>query len=107
MERSETYNGYANYETWAVALWLGNDFGSYGYWRRAAIEEKQEAPNCWQVRERVWPADRAATFRLAARIEEDVTEGAPELPPSLYSDLLTSALGSVDWHQVAETFLED
>ena len=25
------YNGWKNYETWCVALWIGNDEGSYNY----------------------------------------------------------------------------
>ncbi len=30
----ETYNGWTNYETWNVALWLGNDEGMYRLARR-------------------------------------------------------------------------
>ena len=26
---AESYNGWSNYETWNVALWLQNDFGFY------------------------------------------------------------------------------
>ena len=29
-----TYNGWTNYETWNVALWLGNDEGLYNLARR-------------------------------------------------------------------------
>ena len=31
----DTYNGYSNYETWNVALWIQNDEGLYELARRA------------------------------------------------------------------------
>jgi len=31
---NNTYNGWTNYETWNVALWLGNDEGLYNLVRR-------------------------------------------------------------------------
>lgn len=31
-----TYNGWKNYETWNVALWIGNDEGFYGLARECS-----------------------------------------------------------------------
>jgi len=27
--KAKTYNGWTNYETWNVALWMDNDYGNY------------------------------------------------------------------------------
>ena len=35
----QTYNGWANYETWNVALWIGNDGGLYDIARLAGNYE--------------------------------------------------------------------
>lgn len=37
------YNGWQNYETWNVALWLDNEQGSYNYWRERAEEIVKDA----------------------------------------------------------------
>lgn len=33
MENTNKYNGWKNYCTWAAALWIDNDQGSYNYFR--------------------------------------------------------------------------
>ena len=32
---TKAYNGWANYETWNVALWIGNDEGLYSFARES------------------------------------------------------------------------
>ena len=76
-----SYNGWSNYETWCVALWLGNDEGSY----HTACELAQDYPLGYSIRD--WCEDMA-----------------PDLGASMFSDLLNAALCKVDWIGVAESF---
>jgi hypothetical protein len=88
------YNGWTNYETWNVKLWLGNEEGSDGYWR----EQAQAARDTYGKDD--------GTYRLADQMREEITNGAPEVT-GLYSDLLTSALGAVSWQEIAEHYIDD
>ena len=87
MKESKTYEGYTNYETWAVNLWLNNEEGTHRYWREEA----------GRVRDR---------GKLAQRLKDELNEEAPDLGSTLWADLLNAALSDVDWYEVAESFLE-
>ena len=89
-----SYNGWRNYETWNVALWMDNDEGSYSYWR----EEAESIAACADSRE-------SFVDRLARSIETSHTENAPALSGT-YADLLGGALSSVDWREIAEHYTD-
>ena len=83
------YNGWANKETWLVALWLDNDPGSERACRELALELRQ-------------------VHRVADALRDQVEDGNPLLEPGqrsapsgLYLDLLLTALGHVAWDAVA------
>jgi hypothetical protein len=82
------YNGWKNNETWAVNLWLTNDEASESEVRRLT-------------------ADADDLAGLSASLKDYVEEGAPDLGPCLYSDLLGAALSEVDWYEIAEHYWED
>jgi len=86
------YNGWDNYETWLVKLWIDNDQGSQEYWQERAEElhKNSETP----------AAD------LADELKTSHEDGLPELE-GVFSDLLNAALGSVNWYEIAENMLSD
>lgn len=86
------YNGWANYETWAVKLWLDNEASSHFYWTETA---------------RDWHGLDGAASGFARRLQEEVADAMPLREASLYSDLLRAALGEVDWFEIAESYLEE
>ncbi len=96
----KTYNGWTNYETWNVALWLGNEQGSERYWTSEAEERFREATDD-DTESR---ADEA-TGELARQLQDEIEESAPELGASMFSDLLNAALSEVNWYEIAEHYV--
>jgi len=101
------YNGWTNYETWAVALWLDNDETTCDYWAEAARNCLSEAPDAEQVESGVWTTEEAATYGLATQLKEDVCSGSPLEEAGMYADLLNAALGSVNWDEIAGHLVTD
>ena len=102
----KTYNGWTNYETWAVGLWLDNDQASYSYWNDQALEHSQAAATCRQVKERIWTPSEAAKFNLADQLKEAIHDASPLSDATVYTDLLNAALSEVNWQEIAEHYLE-
>jgi len=108
-DSSERYNGWTNYETWLVNLWLSNDEPSYRFWRQRTADHRTAAPEAEQVQAGIWTAEQAARFGLADELKESIEEAAADaLPQSgMMSDLLGAAVSRVDWHEIAEHMLDE
>jgi uncharacterized membrane protein YkoI len=106
-DETNKYNGWANYETWCVHLWLTNEEGDYRYWREEAARHRKEAPRHANVREGIWSVELAERVSLAEEMKSEIEEASPIEGASLFSDLLNGAISEVDWQEVADAFLEE
>lgn len=94
--QDETYNGWKNYPTWCVNLWLNNDEAHYNTTiERIAYCDKDE--DAFGPR-RVQVADMLKDW-----VRNDL---APDLGASFAADLLGYALDCVDWFEIADAWLE-
>lgn len=101
------YNGWTNYETWAIGLWIDNDQATYLYWREEATRHVRQAAEDEMVERGLWTVQEAARHNLAQQLKHELTEAAPNLGSSIYSDLLGAALDEVNWTELAENLLSD
>ncbi len=103
----KTYNGWTNYETWLVKLWMDNDQGSGEFWaEESEIAFRDCVPSKWNTRA------QQARINLAEALKDRHEEYCHEaLPKSLHAsfimDLLNGALSEVNWHEIAESLLTD
>lgn len=75
------YNGWTNYETWCVNLWLTNDQASY--FTICSLPD----------------AEAIKDYVDQLRCYEEVS--------GMFADLLTSALQSVNWHEIYDGLHEE
>ena len=104
MSDEKGYNGWKNYETWVVALWIGNDQGSYSYWQ----EETERAYREAEAGNYSSKVEEAASV-LSSMLEDYLQEFNPlsSKEASMYSDLLSASLSEVDTYEIATNWIED
>lgn len=98
-EKTSTFNGWSSRATWAVNLWITNDQDSYFRWRNRVNALLRESPTQNRI--------HSVLARLAEEIR-DVTEDECAIKKGgLAADLMNGALAEVDWHEIAQTFLDE
>lgn len=100
------YNGWFNYETWAVSLWLDNERGSHDHLLEEAKRclEECERPNTRSYSTQT--REEAATIMMADILKAEHEESMPELE-GVFADLLNAAMSEVNWYEIAEHAIED
>ena len=103
MSTDKTYNGWTNYETWNIALWLGNEEHSYKYWRH-----KSESAFSMASASGFITRSEIARFDLADRLKREIQDANPLAEDaSMWADLMGAALCEVQWDEIAGNWLSD
>ena len=84
-----SYNGWENYETWNVSLWLNNEPDTY--YALCEILSNNE--------------DDYEAGKLIQSLVEDMNPLAES--SSMFSDLISAALSEVDWEEIARANREE
>jgi hypothetical protein len=95
MSNDKTYNGWANYETWLVNLWIQNDEELY----RSLHAEVVDADSLFDAKE-----------VLLAWIDNEYDmfiEAANQTHGGLLPDLLRGALQAVNWYEIANSWRDE
>lgn len=102
---TQKYNGWSNYETWLVKLWIDNDEGSYNYWQ----EEAQRVYDAAEESDTFTKAEQAALDLddILKSYHEQIIEESGVPQSGFIADLMNAAMSEVDWHEIAEALIED
>src|SRR6266436_3571722 len=95
---NKEYNGWYNYETWLVKLWIDNEEGSSRYWDEVAQEVYDESEA-----ERFFTRDERAALTLSDRLKDEFEEAQPEVS-GFWADLLNASMSEVNWHEISEHY---
>lgn len=107
-KKLQEYNGWTNYETWATALHIDNEYEIYQEAIRMGKESVKNAKKDENVKEGIWTECEAAKFRLADKLKDKIEDENPLIEDvSFYGDILGANLKEIDWHEIAEHYLPE
>lgn len=111
MTQLSNYNGWPNYPTWNVALWMDNDEGSYGHARELARDAINEntSTDCADDddAQEVETLDRdGAVYDLGEALKGWHEGATPDLE-GFTADIFGWAMGFVEWRHIAEHLVDE
>jgi hypothetical protein len=92
MTENEKYNGWLNYETWLIKLWLDNEQWSY-QWIREMAESFRDKDNFRQ-----WFKDW---------VENLVLDGLKSTEGNLTMDLVMTSFREASLDEIVDSYIED
>ena len=105
----DTYNGWKNYPTWNVNLWLSNDEGLYN----ETLERTRQVLDDEHPTSPYWTVEESRRFAVADMLKDwiagtEIEDGGfvPDLGASMQADLFGYVLQLVDWHEIADAWIE-
>ena len=96
---NKEYNGWYNWETWCVNLWMDNDQGSHEMWREVAREsiDADEGTNWFYFEDRLKD--------YLDYLQEDLHNNG--IASGLVHDLLGGAISEVNTREIAMHWVAD
>jgi hypothetical protein len=93
---------WANYETWAMKLWIDNERDSYEEALTLTKQTLQRTP----LEHPYWTKEQCELFTLASHLKAWWDDQFPHTG-GVWEDLLNSAFQEIDWHEIARAYLEE
>jgi len=100
------YNGWYNYETWNLKLWLDNDIDSIVQEKAKSLIKKYEGDHIEDTATELEKFGKAETD-LADWLKEYTLDNMPELKASFYSDVLGASIREVNFQEIATHICDD